>query len=410
MKIYLVGGAIRDKLLNLSVKDRDWVVVGGTPKMLLELDFKQVGKDFPVFLHPNNKEEYSLARVDRKIGLGYTGFEFDYSLNITLKDDLMRRDLTINAIAQDDNGNYIDPFHGIQDIKNRILRHISPAFSEDPLRVLRIARFCSLFYHLGFKIAEETVIFISSMVKKKELLNLTRDRIWKETEKALNTNNPHIYFRVLYYFNVLSVLFPEINIIFNNSIYYRLSDQNSFFSYKKFDMFIELAKISKVSKNIDIRFSVLFFCIIRVLLFDINSYTSLIYKKELMQYLNMLCKRFCIPIHIKNLSIIFARFFKFLNVIHFQSSKKIVMFFYSIDAWRKPYIIKKLSILNNFYLKNFLDIENYKNYPKNFLLSSFDIVNKVSIKSILCKDLCGSDIKSEIINLRTNILEKWRYK
>ena len=406
MKIYLVGGAVRNKFLDLPVKDRDWVVVGATPDVLLKLNFKQVGKDFPVFLHPQSKEEYSLARIDRKMGVGYTGFISDYSTKVTLKEDLMRRDLTINAIAQDSNGNYIDPFKGIRDIKNRILRHVSSAFSEDPLRILRIARFCALFHHLGFRIAKETIILMSTIVKNRELLSLTRDRIWKETEKAFNTDNPHVYFRTLHNCGALFVIFPEVNMIYKNQ-YYFFSNQHGKF-YNRIDNFIELAKISRISSEVDIRFAYLFFCITKILFFDVTSYMLVIDHKELVQYFTMLCNRFRIPVYIKNLSIFFSRFHKFLNTIHHQSSQDIIMLFYVIDAWRKPNIIKKLSILNNFCLKNYMSCEDYQIYPKKFLEQAFDVVNKISVQPILKMGLTGLDIKHELIRIRIQMLDKWR--
>lgn len=406
MKVYLVGGAVRNKLLNLPVQDRDWVVVGATPEMLLKLNFKRVGKDFPVFLHPESKEEYSLARIDRKVGMGYTGFVFDHSCKVTLEEDLMRRDLTINAIAQDNTGNYIDPFRGIEDIKNRVLRHVSPAFSEDPLRVLRIARFCALFHHLGFSIAVETMKIMTTIVKSNELLSLTRDRIWKETEKALSTDNLHVYFKVLCDCNALSIIFPEINLIFYSWSHYVYDE-----FYKQFNVYTELAKLSRISKEVDIRFSYLFFCINRFLFFDVHSYFLVLNnQKKIMPIFNILCKRFCIPIYIKHLSICFSKFYKFLSVVPYQPSRDIVMLFYIIDAWRKPYIVNKLSILNNFCVKNNMSKIYYQNYPKDFLERAFNVVNRISIKPILKMGFMGSDIRHELIRLRTDALNKWRKK
>ena len=163
MQTYLVGGAVRDALLNIPIKDKDWVVVGSTPEQLLELGYSQVGADFPVFLHPKTKEEYALARTERKSGSGYQGFICDFSPDITLEDDLLRRDLTINAMAQNDDGSLVDPYNGQQDILNKKLRHVSDAFSEDPLRVLRIARFAARFAHLGFSIADETLTLMQTI-------------------------------------------------------------------------------------------------------------------------------------------------------------------------------------------------------------------------------------------------------
>ncbi|WP_439256748.1 multifunctional CCA addition/repair protein [Lonepinella sp. BR2271] len=210
MQVYLVGGAVRDQLLNLPVKDRDWLVVGATPEQLIQQGYQQVGHDFPVFLHPKSKEEYALARTERKSGSGYTGFICDFSPEITLEQDLIRRDLTLNAIAQDEQGQLHDPFGGIQDIKQRILRHISPAFAEDPLRVLRVARFAARFHALGFTIAPETLQLMQQLTVQGELAHLTVERIWLETEKALNEKNPEIYFDTLRQVGALPLLFPEL--------------------------------------------------------------------------------------------------------------------------------------------------------------------------------------------------------
>ncbi len=194
MQTYLVGGAVRDKLLNYPVKDKDWVVVGATPQQFLDDGFKQVGKDFPVFLHPETNEEYALARTERKSGKGYYGFEVHAAPDVTLEQDLERRDLTINAIAMDQQQQLVDPFNGQQDIKDKILRHVSPAYAEDPLRVLRTARFAARFHHLGFSIAPETMQLMTKLAASGELKNLTAERVWQETEKALSERSPQVYF------------------------------------------------------------------------------------------------------------------------------------------------------------------------------------------------------------------------
>lgn len=190
MKIYLVGGAVRDQLLNLPVKDRDWVVVGATPKTLLQQGYQQVGKDFPVFLHPDTHEEYALARTERKSGSGYTGFTCYAAPDVTLEDDLQRRDLTINAIAYSAKGEYIDPYHGIDDIHAKLLRHVSDAFSEDPLRVLRVARFAARFAPLGFTIAPETMSLMQEMTNSGEL-NASRLNECGKKRKKHFTAKPH---------------------------------------------------------------------------------------------------------------------------------------------------------------------------------------------------------------------------
>lgn len=222
MQIYLVGGAVRDKLLGLPVKDRDWLVVGATPAMMQAQGFIQVGRDFPVFIHPDTGEEYALARTERKTGRGHREFAFTYDRSISVAEDLLRRDLTINAIARADDGTLIDPYGGCKDIAARILRHVSPAFTEDPLRVLRLMRFQARFYSLGFTIAEETIELCKAMVAGGELQDLSGERVWAECEKALNTDAPTVFFSGLQQIDALSVLGfspdPEILNLMNTDL------------------------------------------------------------------------------------------------------------------------------------------------------------------------------------------------
>jgi tRNA nucleotidyltransferase (CCA-adding enzyme) len=211
MQKYLVGGAVRDRLLSLPVHEQDWVVVGSTPQEMLGLGFRQVGKDFPVFLHPQSAEEFALARTERKSGKGHKGFQVFSSPDISLEEDLLRRDLTINAIAEDEHGNLTDPYGGLNDIKNRILRHVSPAFSEDPLRVLRVARFAARFWHLGFTIDATTLELMSSISQGDELQLLSKERIWQETKRALETTHPEIYVLILLQIGALEKIAPTLN-------------------------------------------------------------------------------------------------------------------------------------------------------------------------------------------------------
>jgi len=209
MEVYLVGGAVRDELLGLPVTERDWLVVGSSPEEMEKQGYKAVGKDFPVFLHPKSKEEYALARTERKKGRGYKGFEIHTSPDVTLEEDLLRRDLTINAIAQSESGEIIDPYGGQQDLENKVLRHVSDAFSEDPLRVLRVARFAAKLYSLGFKIEHETLLLMRQIVTTSELRELTLERVWQETSKALATDAAGEYFQVLKNSNALAQIFPN---------------------------------------------------------------------------------------------------------------------------------------------------------------------------------------------------------
>ena len=211
MEIYLVGGYVRDQLLGLETKDRDWVVVGSTPEEMIKLNYRQVGKDFPVFLHPTTNEEYALARTERKTAPGYSGFSFHAAADVTLEEDLIRRDLTINAIALSNDNQLIDPFNGQADLKAKLLRHVSPAFVEDPVRILRVARFAARFADLDFTIAKETQQLMSEMVNNGEVDSLVPERVWQETRRALTEKSPARYFEVLRDCGALSKLFPEID-------------------------------------------------------------------------------------------------------------------------------------------------------------------------------------------------------
>lgn len=214
MQTFLVGGAVRDELLGIAIKDKDWVVVGASPEDLTSQGYTQVGDDFPVFLHPKTKQEYALARTERKSGHGYTGFQVAFDKSVTLEEDLLRRDLTINAIAKTDDDQYIDPYGGLSDIKNKILRHVSPAFSEDPLRVLRVARFAARLQPHGFSIADDTMKLMAKMVASGELTHLVSERVWQEMSRALQAEAPSEFFNVLRRCNALHVVFPELDRLF----------------------------------------------------------------------------------------------------------------------------------------------------------------------------------------------------
>lgn len=210
MKKYLVGGAVRDQLLGRPVSERDWVVVGATPEEMQAQGFRPVGRDFPVFLHPKTGEEYALARTERKQGHGYHGFVFNADPTVTLEEDLARRDLTINAMAREAGGPLVDPYGGLQDLKARKLRHVSGAFAEDPLRVLRVARFAARYHALGFYVVDETLALMRQLVDSGELAHLTPERVWKETERALMEKTPHVFFQVLEACGALKACFPEL--------------------------------------------------------------------------------------------------------------------------------------------------------------------------------------------------------
>ena len=217
MKAYLVGGAVRDELLKRPVADRDWVVIGATPEELKSKGFKQVGSDFPCFLHPETKDEYALARTERKAGRGHSGFVCEFGPEITIEEDLSRRDLTINAIALTEDGQYIDPYNGRGDLNAGVLRHVSDAFSEDPLRVLRVARFAAKLNKHGFRIATETLSTMKQIGSCGELNHLTPERVWQEWDKALTTSNPAVFITSLISCDALAILSPELDQYIKNT-------------------------------------------------------------------------------------------------------------------------------------------------------------------------------------------------
>jgi tRNA nucleotidyltransferase (CCA-adding enzyme) len=216
MKIYLVGGAVRDKRLGLPAAERDWVVVGSSPEEMLRLGYRPVGREFPVFLHPETKEEYALARTERKTGHGYTGFETSATSDITLEQDLQRRDLTINAMAETPDGELIDPYNGAADLRNGVLRHVSPAFSEDPVRILRVARFAARLAHWGFRVAHETNALMRLMVENGEVDHLVPERVCSELVRALGERTPSRFFAVLHGCGALARLFPEVEPLYRS--------------------------------------------------------------------------------------------------------------------------------------------------------------------------------------------------
>ena len=253
MEIYLVGGAVRDELLGYPVAERDWVVVGARPEDLLEQGYQQVGKDFPVFLHPESKDEYALARTERKSGHGYTGFAVHCDPAVTLEEDLLRRDLTVNAMARDGVGNIIDPYGGQADLAARTLRHVSDAFVEDPLRVLRTARFAARYAHLDFAVAPETIALMADIVSQGELAHLPAERIWVEIERALGERNPEVFIQVLRDCGALEKLLPEVEALFGvlqTAVHHPEVDTGV-------HTLMALQQAAKLSADTDVRFAVL---------------------------------------------------------------------------------------------------------------------------------------------------------
>ncbi|PHM36717.1 multifunctional CCA addition/repair protein [Xenorhabdus innexi] len=380
MKVYLVGGAVRDQLLDLPVTERDWVVVGGNPEELLAQGYQQVGKDFPVFLHPQTHEEYALARTERKSGQGYTGFTCYAAPDVTLEEDLLRRDLTINAIAQTPEGVLIDPYQGIDDLKNRILRHVSAAFTEDPLRVLRLARFAARFAHLSFSIAAETQALITEMTANGELSSLTPERVWRETEKALASQSPQVYFQVLRDCGALAILFPEINTLFDV-----ISAETN--------MGIHSLNVLKMSAHLsidtDIRFA---------------SLCTHLEKAHIKQ----LCERLRIPNSARDLAGIVAQYYDQIHTAEQLSAEKLLALFNAIDVWRKPQRLEQLIVCSKADICAHTGLKTPLYPSEQYLQDAFAIAAQVSVQQIIARGFQGSEIRTELERQRQLAINDWQ--
>ena len=299
MQVYLVGGAVRDHLLGHPYHEKDYVVVGATPAQMLDLGYQPVGKDFPVFLHPQTKEEYALARTERKSGSGYHGFEFHTDVSVTLEQDLIRRDLTINAMAMDDAGQVYDPYGGQQDLENRILRHVSDAFIEDPLRVLRIARFAARYTSAGFVIADETLALMQRLTETGELNALTPERVWKETSRALSERHADVYFEVLRECGALKVLFPEIDAL------YGIPQRPEY--HPEIDCGIHtmmsLQQACRQNYSLDVRFAVLVHDLGKALTPVEELPRHIMHEERGIKPVNELCDRLKVPTYTKQLAL-----------------------------------------------------------------------------------------------------------
>lgn len=396
MKIYLVGGAVRDQLLGLNVKDRDWLVVGSTPETLLAQGFQQVGADFPVFLHPKTKEEYALARTERKNGTGYNGFICDFSPEVSLEQDLLRRDLTINAIAQDENGTIFDPYGGVSDLENRVLRHVSPAFSEDPLRVLRVARFAARFHPYGFTIAPETLHLMREMAESGELENLTSERIWLETQKAFATENPHIYFSVLRATGALKVLFPEVDALFG--VPQPEKHHPEIDSGVHTLLVLQQAKI--LSTQADDAEAVLFGALCHDLGKALSPKDNLPhhYGHELkgVKPTEQLANRLKAPSHVKEFAKLVAEFHTHCHKMAELRPETVIKLFNKLDVWRKPKRFFDYLLVCEADSKGRLGFET-RDYPQAELAKRYyQVANAVDVQQVIAGGFEKQAIRIEL--------------
>ena len=404
MKSYLVGGAVRDALLNLPVKDKDWVVTGASPAEMLALGYQQVGRDFPVFLHPETQQEYALARTERKNGSGYTGFVCYAAPDVTLEQDLLRRDLTINAIACDEDGRYYDPYGGRADIEQRQLRHVSDAFKEDPLRVLRVARFAARFAHLGFKIADETMALMREMAASGELDELTPERVWKETEKALETPDPQVYFQTLRDCGALAVLFPELDNLYGVPAPAKWHPEID----TGVHTLMTLAIAAQLSDEIDVRFATLFHDVGKALTPQEKWPSHHGHGLAGVPLVEQLCQRLRVPNNVRDLALLVTEFHDLVHTVERQSPEALTGLFDRIDAWRKPHRVEQIALTSEADARGRTGFENNA-YPQgDYLRQAFEVVQNVSTKEVVAAGFKGIEVREELTRRRITALQKWQ--
>lgn len=328
-KVYAVGGAVRDRLLGLPVKDRDWVVVGATAQQLIKAGFKPVGKDFPVFLHPTTSEEYALARTERKVAQGYQGFQFYSAADVTLEQDLARRDLTINAMAEDENGHLIDPYGGQKDLNAQLLRHVGPAFIEDPVRILRVARFAARF---NFDVAPETMALMQTMVEKGEVNALVAERVWQEMARALMEDHPSRFFQTLDACGALACILPEITALFATTSLYTLSSTD--INYSPTLQTVDYA--ARHDYSLAMRFSALVFKLGHINISTQNDISSFANTHHNDCMLLALCSRLRVSNECRDLARITMTYHEKIDHIFSLDSSAILELFKNTDAFRRP--------------------------------------------------------------------------
>lgn len=402
MKVYLVGGAVRDQLLGLPVKDRDWIVVGTAPATLLSLGYQQVGKDFPVFLNPKTKEEYALARTERKSSVGYTGFICDFSPTITLEQDLIRRDLTINAMAQSEDGEIIDPYGGKQDLETRILRHISPAFSEDPLRVLRVARFAARYHSLGFKIASETLSLMAELAQSGELQYLTAERVWLETEKALNEKNPEIYFETLHKTGALSVLFPEIDALYGvpNPVKHHPEVDSFIHTMLVLKQAVNLTENNPILNRSAVRFAAICHDLGKALTPQNILPHHYGHEQAGIKPTRSLCRRLKVPSYFQELAELTCEFHTHIHKAFELRAETVITLFNRFDVWRKAQRFQEFLQVCLADTRGRTGFEN-KDYPQiDYINQLLQAANEVDVQQVIADGFEKQEIRNELTKRR----------
>lgn len=400
MDIYLVGGAVRDKLLGLPVKERDWVVVGATPEEMLALGYRPVGKDFPVFLHPETHEEYALARTERKTGHGYTGFEFHTDPSVTLEQDLLRRDLTINAMAEDQDGRLIDPYHGRDDLEQGLLRHVSAAFAEDPVRILRVARFAARFARWGFRVAHGTHALMKQMVASGEVDYLVPERVWTETRKALEESHPQRFFEVLRGCGALAVIYPELDRLFGVPQPARHHPEVD----TGVHCLMVLEQAAKLSPKPQVRFAALVHDLGKAETPETELPRHIGHEQRSVPLIDQLCERLKIPNAFRDLARLVARYHSHCHRALELKPATLLDTLNHLDAFRRP------ERLEDFLLACEADSRGRKGcehqpYPQaDYIRAAFQAARQVQSKPLAEQGLRGEEIGKALYQERVKVI------
>ena len=404
MQTYLVGGAVRDHLLNRPVKDNDWVVVGATPEEMISKGYEQVGADFPVFLHPDTKEEYALARTERKSGKGYQGFVCDFSSAVTLEEDLLRRDLTINAMAQDSDGKIIDPYNGQTDLQNRILRHVSPAFKEDPLRVLRVARFAARFAGLGFRIADETMDLMKQMVLDNELDHLVAERVWTETQRSLGENSPDTYFRVLRECGALKVWFEELDALFGVPQPEKHHPEIDTGEHA----LLCLQAAQKLSNSTAVRWAALIHDLGKGRTPESEWPRHFGHEKKGLSPVKQLCNRLKAPNDAKTLALLSSEFHTHVHRAFELRPDTLLKLFDQVDAWRRPERFEDFLLVCISDARGRTGLEEC-DYPQaEYCRDALKEALTITAQDIIATGIQGAEIRPALAKARADHLKGWK--
>lgn len=402
MQIYLVGGAVRDQLLQLPVYDRDWVVVGSSPQAMLAAGFQAVGKDFPVFLHPKTKEEHALARTERKTGVGYTGFACHYAPDVTLEEDLLRRDLTINAMAQDESGQVIDPYGGQRDLTAKVIRHVSPAFVEDPLRVLRVARFAAKLAHLGFTVAEETMQLMADIAQSGELGHLTAERVWQEWHKSLSTNHPEVFLKVLRDCGALAVVLPELDRLFG------VPQPEKW--HPEIDTGIHTLMVTKqaalLSDSLPVRFSAQVHDLGKGVTPPSEWPSHKLHCHTGLKVIESLCDRIRVPNEFRDLALaVCAQHSNIHRADELKPATKLKVLGL-LDVWRKPERLEQVLLCCEADHRGRLGLEE-KPYPqRDIFLRAYQAALSVEVQAVIRDGFQGKQIKEELDKRRIQAISE----